>query len=405
MLKDKIPKNWKEVSLDEVTVRIAPGGTPSRKNREYWENGKINWLKISDLKQGIIKKSEEKITELGLKKSAAKLFPKDTVLLSIIGTLGRVGILDTSASHSQSIVSMEADKEIILPKYLYYFLKSSELLIQRQSEKGTHPNINTKTVKKIKIRFGSLENQKKIVHLLDKVEKVVNTKKQISELCDQLINSVFEYLFGNPLTNPKNWNQYTLNEICHVMYRYPTFYGFDYVAKGVPVVKIGRMKKDGLVDDELSNYTFIPHELSMKFPKTHVELHDIVLAVVGDGSAGKVGLVLSKKLVGAITSANLLRIKANDEKVDPIFLFYLLNSTGGQRLIEPLIQRNSKKRITTRDLKNLKLPIPPLQQQKEFSEKVFKLKNIVDKNLEFGERTNNLQSSVMKKIFREYLIT
>ena len=216
---------------------------------------------------------------------------------------------------------------------------------------------------------------------------------------------MFEYLFGNPLTNPKNWNQYTLNEICHVMYRYPTFYGFDYVAKGVPVVKIGRMKKDGLVDDELSNYTFIPHELSMKFPKTHVELHDIVLAVVGDGSAGKVGLVLSKKLVGAITSANLLRIKANDEKVDPIFLFYLLNSTGGQRLIEPLIQRNSKKRITTRDLKNLKLPIPPLQQQKEFSEKVFKLKNIVDKNLEFGERTNNLQSSVMKKIFREYLIT
>ena len=79
----KLPNDWQWVKLSEIG-KIISGGTPSTSISEYWE-GSINWIAPSDLtgyKNIRIKSGKKSITELGLKKSSARLMPKGSVLFS-----------------------------------------------------------------------------------------------------------------------------------------------------------------------------------------------------------------------------------------------------------------------------------------------------------------------------------
>ena len=68
----EIPNNWKWVEIKNV-VNMASGGTPSRNIKEYWENGNIPWVKISDMRGKYLNSTDEFITSYGLKNSSAIL--------------------------------------------------------------------------------------------------------------------------------------------------------------------------------------------------------------------------------------------------------------------------------------------------------------------------------------------
>jgi type I restriction enzyme, S subunit len=98
----QIPKGW-EVKKLETLYRTSSGGTPSRKNLEYYEEGTIDWVKTGELKDCFILSSEEKITAQALSKSSAKLFPANTVLIALYGaTIGQLGILSREAATNQA---------------------------------------------------------------------------------------------------------------------------------------------------------------------------------------------------------------------------------------------------------------------------------------------------------------
>jgi type I restriction enzyme S subunit len=98
----QIPKNW-EVKKLETLYRTSSGGTPSRKNLEYYEEGTIDWVKTGELRDCFVLSSEEKITTQALSKSSAKLFPANTVLIALYGaTIGQLGILSREAATNQA---------------------------------------------------------------------------------------------------------------------------------------------------------------------------------------------------------------------------------------------------------------------------------------------------------------
>lgn len=123
-MKSELPKGWKMMKISDVAINVSAGGTPRRDKNEYWKNGNIKWLKISDMKTLYISETEEKITKLGMENSSVKLFPKGTILYSIFATLGSIGILNTESTTNQVIVGIIPNKEVINTKYLYYCLKA-----------------------------------------------------------------------------------------------------------------------------------------------------------------------------------------------------------------------------------------------------------------------------------------
>ncbi len=104
-MKENLPKGWVKTKI-ELICDLIGGGTPSRKNLEYFKDGQIIWLTPTEInKEKILKinSSKENITELGLTKSSAKLIPRNAVLLTSRASIGYVAIAETTVTTNQGI--------------------------------------------------------------------------------------------------------------------------------------------------------------------------------------------------------------------------------------------------------------------------------------------------------------
>jgi type I restriction enzyme M protein len=120
----EIDPEWEMMELGEV-CNISAGGTPSRNIAEYW-NGTIPWVGSAVCKDVEVIKAEEYITELGLNKSAAKLFTEGTTLIALVGaTIGKTGYLTFPCTTNQNVAGLlPKNKEILDKKYLFYIAQS-----------------------------------------------------------------------------------------------------------------------------------------------------------------------------------------------------------------------------------------------------------------------------------------
>ena len=192
---------------------IQAGGTPSRSYVEYWKDGNIPWVKISDIKGKKLYITEEKITELGLEKSSAKLFPKGTILYSIFATLGEVAILDIDATTNQAIAGLQLIDDSVLPDYLYYFLVSKKDFVNNIGRGVAQNNINLKILRDMAITIPSKKEQKDIILRLNTINQSVEWRKQQLSKLDELVKARFVEMFGNVISNSKNWSQYRFGDI------------------------------------------------------------------------------------------------------------------------------------------------------------------------------------------------
>ncbi|MGA2026928.1 MAG: restriction endonuclease subunit S, partial [Syntrophobacteraceae bacterium] len=122
----RIPEGW-EVATVENTFAILGGGTPSKIVPEYWDEGTINWYSPTDLTATgsmFIERSGNQISEMGLKKSSARLFPPFSVMMTSRATLGVISINITDACTNQGFITCVPNERF--PLYtLYYWLKEN----------------------------------------------------------------------------------------------------------------------------------------------------------------------------------------------------------------------------------------------------------------------------------------
>ena len=142
-----IPEGWKVGRLGKF-CKCLLGGTPSRSKEEYW-NGEVNWINSGEINKFRILEASEKITELGLAKSATKLLPKKTTVLAITGaTLGQVSLLEIDTCANQSVIGVLENTEVPY-EYIYPFIKNRiEMLIQHQTG-GAQQHINKDNVESL----------------------------------------------------------------------------------------------------------------------------------------------------------------------------------------------------------------------------------------------------------------
>jgi type I restriction enzyme S subunit len=89
--------SWSEYLLSDIAFTTS-GGTPNRSHREFYQ-GSIPWVKSGELNDNFTYETEEHISEEGLKKSSAKLFPAGTLLMAMYGaTVGKTSILKIEAA-------------------------------------------------------------------------------------------------------------------------------------------------------------------------------------------------------------------------------------------------------------------------------------------------------------------
>ena len=186
-----IPSSWQWTVIDQIGV-VSLGGTPSRKNDSYW-NGKINWVSSGEVNNSIILKTTEKITQFGLENSNAKIYPRDTVLIAMIGegkTRGQSAILGIDAATNQNIAGVIIDNPFVVSKYLWYYLLSSYDKLRGNASGGAQPALNSEKVGEILFPLPPVSEQLEIIH---RIESLIAISNQI-ESRYQILKAQFDQL-------------------------------------------------------------------------------------------------------------------------------------------------------------------------------------------------------------------
>ena len=173
--------------LGEV-CKFDIGGTPSRSNNEYYENGNNLWVSVRELNGGYIYDTKEKITDLGVKKSSVKLFAKDTILFSFKLSIGKTAIVGNPLYTNEAIAGiLSKNNDLLSNKYLYYYLTINDFSKLGSGILG-NGSLNKKSLEQIKILIPSLERQQEIVkyceyndNLIKQLEKEIENNKQLAQ--------------------------------------------------------------------------------------------------------------------------------------------------------------------------------------------------------------------------------
>ncbi len=193
---------------------IVSGGTPSRSNPEFWQDGNIPWIKIGNIKGKHIFEADEYVTQKGLDGSSAKMLPKGTILYTIFATLGEVGILDIEACTNQAIAGITVrDPLKVQTEYLYYYLKSKKNYVNEIGRGVAQNNINMSILRNFSVPMPKIEEQKEIVSILGKAETIISARKQQLSALDDLIKARFVEMFGDPVSNPNGLPMKKLSEL------------------------------------------------------------------------------------------------------------------------------------------------------------------------------------------------
>ena len=171
----QIPTHWKWVHLGRI-CDFGAGRTPARPETKYWQDGKLNWVSISDINHGgMIFRTAEKVTDIAKKEVfKAEPLPVGTVIMSFKLTIGKICRLGVPAYTNEAIVWLKPYHQELI-NFLFVFLP----LMAKQGKtkaavKGA--TLNRNSISKIQIPLPPLEEQKYIVAKVD----------ELMALCDQL---------------------------------------------------------------------------------------------------------------------------------------------------------------------------------------------------------------------------
>ncbi|MCY3991302.1 MAG: restriction endonuclease subunit S [Caldilineaceae bacterium] len=198
-----MPESWIIKPINEH-FSVVSGGTPSRKTPAFWTDGTIPWVKTTEVNYGMIRETEERITQAGLDQSAAKLLPPGTLLLAMYGqgvTRGKVAILDITASCNQACAAINPDDDVVDTKYLYYFLSYCYEEIRQLAHGGQQQNLNLEIVRALSVAYpGIRDEQHEIIATLDPIDRKIDLHRRKRAVLDDLFKALLRKLMTGEIS-------------------------------------------------------------------------------------------------------------------------------------------------------------------------------------------------------------
>ena len=361
-----------EIKLGDL-FEIGSGGTPSKLHPEYY-GGNIPWVKTGDLKSKYLYKVGEYITEDGLSNSSAKMYNQGTVLMAMYGaTIGATSILKMPACTNQACAAFKKNDRVV-PEYLYYFLKSHKEKFIMDGVGGAQPNISAGYIKKVKINLITIEDQRKIVEVLDTVSRIIDKRQYEKQALDDLVKARFVEMFGDPQINPYGWDVVNISEIVYGKVSNGFFAKrSDYCEDG----NVSVLGVSNIVNRMYSNINDLPrvNANDKDIKKFEVKYGDMLFcrsSLVAEG-IGKASIIPKGVPNNILFECHVIRIPLNLEKCIPEFMQTLSTMDFFRNQI--IVQSKTATMTTIGQDGILKADIilPPIQKQNEFADFVHQI--------------------------------
>lgn len=222
----RVPSHW-DVSRTKHVARLESGHTPSRQHPEYWENCTLPWFTLADVWQirdggtTYVTETKERISELGLQNSSARLLPAGTVLLSRTASVGFAAIAGVPLATTQDFVNWICGPRL-LPQYLLYVFRAMSGEFRRLTMGSTHQTIYMPDVAQSMTPVPPVSEQQSIVDFLNhetaKIATLAAKKSQLLQSLEQLEAAAINDAIcaGWCPTNPSLHRGWTLRRLQHL---------------------------------------------------------------------------------------------------------------------------------------------------------------------------------------------
>ena len=317
--------------------------------------------------------------------------------------VGRVVFFDVTEDEyyfCNNFTAILRPKEFVYPKYGLYLMKM--LYIQRKVLKFQNKTtgiINLKLndyLNQTSINLPTFETQERIANILDQAQELIDKRKAQIEALDEIIQSVFYDMFGDPLINEKEWPRKCINEVVDYLKRGKSPKYVDY--SNIRVINQKCIYWRKFID---SNCKYYNEDFEDKIKDQYLQDKDILINSTGTGTLGRAVVVNVKEDDKFVVDSHVTLMRVNLYCINPIFIATLFEFNNIQSEIYLKCVNGSTNQIELSVVKlgDYQVIIPPIELQNQFAEivaRIQKQKELLNKSL--VELENNL-NSLMERAF------
>lgn len=386
------------LTIGEIIEAAQTGKTPSTKEPLYYE-GDVLWVTPTDFQgQQYISDTNTKISKLALLDNQAFLFKENTVLISCIGDIGKVAIVKKAASSNQQITGVRVKDKVILPKFFYYWVIRNKEYLNFKANRVTISILNNTNLRKLNISFpNDLEFQEKVVSQLDRIQTYINDKIKAINILENLIQSIYFKMFGDPVNNQKGFPRKKLSQVIpkDKIITYGIVQAGPHIDNGVPYIRTGDIKAGKIVSKNLLKTT---KEISARYSRTICSIDDVLITI--RATIGEVAMISNDNEKFNL-SRGIALISPNKKVIIPHYLFATMQSDGFQFLINKYTKGSTFKEITLEKLRNIEIPVPKdLNLQDTFSQIYKSIQDIKEKVEQSLEVLQQLFQVILQNAFK-----
>jgi type I restriction enzyme S subunit len=307
----------KEYKLSSL-MDIIGGGTPKTSIKEYWD-GNIPWLSVVDFNTGrkFVTDTEKKITELGLKESSTKYLEAGDIIISARGTVGALAVLEKPMTFNQSCYGLKAKKGVTKNSFLYYLIKDTISEFSNHTYGAVFDTITKESFDNILILLPTLIEQERIAEILSSLDDKIELLHKQNYTLEQLADTLFRQWFIEDVDIQKSMKLKDYVDSANT--------GLDAI-KRAPIVEKETGIKCLRIQDVSQSKPFYKWGNSdveeNNYKRFKLIKGDIIMART---CSPGINYFVREDLVSVFNNG-LIRIRANKNKVHPIFLYQLFKT-------------------------------------------------------------------------------
>lgn len=343
-------------------AEVRGGGTPSKRKPEYYE-GDIPWVTPKDMKVWEICDAMDKITPEAVSDSATKLIPPRSVLLvnrsGILKHTLPVGITRREVAINQDLKALICSDRAY-PEYLAYIVKAAEPIILKWVRATTADNFPVDRLKELQIPLPPLDEQRRIAGILDQADALRRLRSRALDRLNNLGQAVFHEMFGeraaHDLGKPKELGTFLTDVTNGITRRAKSDDEATDIVLRLKDVRDGYLdfsepSRIALSDKEVSKY--ILREGDLLFIRVNGNPDYVGRNAVFEGYHERV-----------FFNDHIMRVRTDQTKLCPRYLSFVINSPIGKGEIRSNIKTSAGQHtINQAGLAAMRLPIPPIEQQ------------------------------------------
>ena len=294
--------------------------------------------------------------------SPTKIASENDILISVRAPIGALNYAKESCCIGRGLAALTPNKSKVSPAFIFWLLKSKNEELNSKGTGSTFKAIGRKVLEETLIPNISLGEQIVCAKALEKIYYIMQTCQQQLQKLDDLVKARFVELFGDPISNPMNWNKRTLKEVCTKLNDGTHFSPESFSMGDYKYITAKNIKASGF---DFSNITYVPEAVHRPiFERCNPEQGDVLY--IKDGATTGIAIVNTLKEEFTLLSSVAL-LKQNRNVINGYFLAALLNNADMYSDIRNNMGGAAITRLTIAKLNAVKVIVPPLDLQNRFA--------------------------------------